>query len=812
MESDTSETESNPQPDPPHIMSSSLEGSSNTNGLVRPIPTTLEASSITIIPEKLTGDNYREWAHSITLALDGRDKLGYISGETQAPSSLDTKAMKLWKSENSLVSSWLINTMAPNVRKSFRFLPSAREIWEAVHLAYGTTGNISLIFDIKAKLWEVKQKQRSINDYYLEKNDLWQELDFLKDKKHHCTADAAEDHKEKEMERLFEFLAGLDKTYDEIRGRILGHQPLPSVPEAFSILRNEESRRNTMLKRDTPQNLPPVPEVSAMAAQSFNQKNSKGRPTCDHCQKQGHTKDKCWDLHGKPHDWKPKKSRGRGYVAESTKDDEQYAIAPAPQVSSSSNVNLDGDNLNQIMEMLASLQFKNQAVKNPTATVVRRGNFLQALATIKGVCSGQCWIIDSGASDHMTDDKRLFLSYAPVANKLTVKIADDSDAVVAGIGIVKVSATLTLNSVLHVPNLKCNLLSVSKLTKDEHCQANFFADHCSFQDLLTGMMIGSASESNGLYYLDGDLSKNSRYGNKMSLSRTSELELWHQRLGHPNFNYMSKMFPSICSNKDVPFLSCDSCAKAKHHLASYPQTSYRASTPFSTIHSDLWGPSRTPNRTNTKWFITFIDDHTRMSWLYLLKDKTEVCQTFINFHNMVQTQFQTKIKILHTDNGTEYVNHTLSNFLTKNGILHKSTCPSTPQQNGIAERKNRHILETARAIMFESKVPKYYWVDAVLTATFLINRMPSKPLSFKTPLEMLHEHFHLSYLENKLPLKVFGCTCYVYISHSNKLDPRSVRCIFLGYSASQKGYKCFDPLSKRLYVTCDVNFHETTPF
>ena len=165
---------------------------------------------------------------------------------------------------------------------------------------------------------------------------------------------------------------------------------------------------------------------------------------------------------------------------------------------------------------------------------------------------------------------------------------------------------------------------------------------------------------------------------------------------------------------------------------------------------------------------------------------------------MIKNQFQANIQILHSDNGTEYFNKTLGEFLKNHGILHKSTCSNTPQQNGIAERKNRHILEVARALMINSNVPKIFWGDAVLTATYLIHRMPSRVLNYITPLTKFKEFYPLSYLENNLPLKIFGCTSFVHQQNSNKLAPRAVKCIFLGYDASKKRYKCYDPLSKRL--------------
>ena len=201
------------------------------------------------------------------------------------------------------------------------------------------------------------------------------------------------------------------------------------------------------------------------------------------------------------------------------------------------------------------------------------------------------------------------------------------------------------------------------------------------------------------------------------------------------------------------------CELAKHHRASFPKSKYKPSIPFTLIHSDLWGPSRIPNKTHKKWFITFIDDHTRMCWVYLLTDKTEVRSVFMNFHSRIQTQFHTKIQILRTDNGTEYFNHSLSTYLQENGIIHQSSCVDTPQQNRVAERKNGNILEVARALPFTSHMPSQFWGDSILIATYLINRMPSRFLSFITPLQKFHEFFPHSRLDAHLPLCVFGPLC-----------------------------------------------------
>ena len=133
----------------------------------------------------------------------------------------------------------------------------------------------------------------------------------------------------------------------------------------------------------------------------------------------------------------------------------------------------------------------------------------------------------------------------------------------------------------------------------------------------------------------------------------------------------------------------------------------------------------------------FVDDCTRMTWLYLLKRKDEVFGVFRAFHVMIQNQYSAKVRILRTDNGGEYMNRDFHEYFQRTGLLHESSCSQTPQQNGVAERKNRHILETARALLIGSNTPGHHWDDAVASAVYLMNRMPSKVLDFDTPLQLL---------------------------------------------------------------------------
>ena len=253
-------------------------------------------------------------------------------------------------------------------------------------------------------------------------------------------------------------------------------------------------------------------------------------------------------------------------------------------------------------------------------------------------------------------------------------------------------------------------------------------------------------------------------------------------------------------NLDLKNIPCDTCYLSKSTRLPFMLSSSRSNKMFDIVHSDVWGPT-IESFDGYKYFVSFVDDFSRVTWIYLLKFKSEVMHVFQNFHMLVMTQFFTKIKILRSDNGTEFMSKNMTQYLASHGILHQSSCVGTPQQNGVAECKNRDLLEKTRALMLHMHVPKMFCSHGVLSAAYLINRLPSRVLQFKSPLEVLQKQ-----PPNLSHLRVFGCTYFVHIQnlHRDKLDPRAAKCVFLGYSSTHKGYKCYHPPSKKLLISRDV--------
>eukprot|EP00261_Vitis_vinifera_P031451 XP_019072694.1 PREDICTED: uncharacterized protein LOC109121825 isoform X1 [Vitis vinifera] len=294
-----------------------------------------------------------------------------------------------------------------------------------------------------------------------------------------------------EDNRIFKFLAGLNVEFDEVRGRIIGRQSLPSIGEVFSEDRREESRRNVMLGKKGPG---VAIEGSALVTTGggYNkvvafQRKSDERPQvwCDFCNKPRHTRENCWKIHGKPANWKGK-----------TSDKPGRAIIPTANEAETSPFTTEQ------MEHLLALLKSNLTSDTSSVSLAHTGNELYALSCC---FKSTPWIIDSGASDHMTNSSNMFESYSPCPGNKKVRITDGNFSPIARKGLIKISEGIDLKSVLHVPKLTCNLLSVSKLSRNSNCCVIFYESHCILQDQSSGKMIGSARMINGLYYFEDNL-------------------------------------------------------------------------------------------------------------------------------------------------------------------------------------------------------------------------------------------------------------------------------------------------------------------
>jgi len=456
---------------------------------------------------------------------------------------------------------------------------------------------------------------------------------------------------------------------------------------------------------------------------------------------------------------------------------------------------------------------------NKLLALLAKDNIAGYSANLAGTilsCVSLCWVIDSGASNHICTSLSLFSSHAPLQKHVSVQLPDGNFASVTHIGVVEFSNSLILKDVFYIPSFKFNLLSISQLTKQVNCEVIFSTSRCLFQDRVSKKMIGRGNLHHGLFYLENVPHLDSIF----SFQFANNFDLWHSRLGHPcsaRFKFLVNNFPDISANKDF---ICDVCPQAKQSRDSFPQSVSRASMSFQLLHVDIWGPFSVPSKNGSRFFLTIVDDYSRCTWVYLMKNKSQTFYMMTHFLNQVNRQFKLSISAIHSgnggifipqlqalrsDNGAEFLSSDFQKWFHSHGIIHQRSCISTPQQNGIVERKYHHLLDVARSLRFQANLPLSFWGECILTAAFLINKLPVRILNFKSPHEILF---------GKSPsyssLRVFGCLCFAQNMHiENKFDARGKPCIFVGYPYGQKGYRIYDPSTLRITVSRDIIFHES---
>ena len=409
------------------------------------------------------------------------------------------------------------------------------------------------------------------------------------------------------------------------------------------------------------------------------------------------------------------------------------------------------------------------------------------------------WILDTGASYHISGNKDFFSSLTFLSPLPTITLANGSQTIAKGIGSVCPLPSLPLTPILYVPNFPFNLISISKLTRDLHCVLNFSHNSVTLQDWSMGKTIGIEHESQGLFHLSSPLCSTTCPSTEAPL-------LLHSRLGHPSLSKFQKLVPYFSS---LSSLECESCQLRKHTRVLFPKSlDPRTKSPFELVHTDVWGPYRSTSTLGFRYFVTYIDHYSRCIWLFLMKTRVQLFSIFQKFHVEICTQVNTSIRILRSDNTKEYFSTSFSSFMSSHEILHQSTCAYTPQQNGVTEHKNCHLVKTARTLLLHQKVPQCFWGDAILVACYVINRMPSSVLHNQIPHSILLPTQPLCYL----PPHVFGCICFVHIltPRQDKLSAKVTKCVFLGYSRLQRGYRSYSPDTNRYFISANVTFKDSS--
>ena len=422
------------------------------------------------------------------------------------------------------------------------------------------------------------------------------------------------------------------------------------------------------------------------------------------------------------------------------------------------------------------------------------------------------WIVDSGATCHMCHDKKLFSELQLLEKPTEVTLGDGHT--LKGIGHGTVTVTMNqhdgstsecrLLNVLYVPSLSYNLLSVSKAAENGKT-TEFDKEGCKLLS-PSGRIIARAHRLGSLYYLDCRVINRAN----VSQNKSDQIVLWHRRFGHLSKRGLQTlaregMVHGLNSSLSDELDFCESCVNGKLKRASFEVRSCRSTFPLGIVHSDLCGKMNSPSLGGAEYFLTFIDDCTHYTWVYVLKRKSEVFNRFQKWKALVENESGKKLKVLRTDGGGEYTSTEFQDFLDSAGIRHEQTVPKTPEQNGVAERMNRTLVESVRSMLADAHLPHEFWAEAVSTAVYLRNRSPTKAVSGKTPYEAW-----MAKRPSVSHLRVFGCKAYAHVpkDERGKLDHKAKPCVLVGYGAETKGYRLYDINKRKVLFSRDVSFNE----
>jgi len=391
----------------------------------------------------------------------------------------------------------------------------------------------------------------------------------------------------------------------------------------------------------------------------------------------------------------------------------------------------------------------------------------------------------------------------------TVRFGNDHFAAIVGYGDV-IHGKITIRRVSYVEGFTHNLFSVGQFC-DNNLEVVFRKHWCKVRtedevDLLNG------TRSSNLFTINLNNAQPSNDLCLLSKASAQQSWLWHRRLSHINFRTLNDLVKNnlvegIPDLRYDPDHLCDACAKCKmtkstHKSKPFPNTQ----APLELLHVDLCGPMRVQTKHGKKYVLVVVDDYSRYTWVFFLANKSETSQILIDFLKSVQVNLKKQVRIVRSDNGTEFKNNVFDSYLRSVGITHQFSAARTPQQNGVVERRNRTLVEAARTMLDFAKLPLFLWGDAVATACFTQNRSIINKRFNKTPYELIN---------NRPPslkfLHVFGCRCFILNDKDdlNKFDPKSDEGVFIGYSKNAS-YRVYNRRTKKTDESTNVRFDETS--
>ncbi|KAI0494798.1 hypothetical protein KFK09_024941 [Dendrobium nobile] len=733
---------------------SSLHHSGNQpEDLVIPAPLKFLISNIkNLISNTLTSDNYAIWRIQVLQQFTANGYAGHLTGASPSPTDPTTPAFNRWQLVDNNLLSALFSTISPSILPYVITAKTAQEVWQVLERRLQPTCR-SRIIQLKNELHHVQMKDLTMQQY----------LSHIKSIVDNIAASGSTVDPE---DIIIHILNGLPTSYNSFKAAIRTNPVNLDLDNLYSLLCSEEINVSQEQAKETLL----TASNTALYSSSYNpQRGNKSKKY-----------------------FKPKQPPQNQHLP---------MISQAPQTPTSTTritCQICGKAGHIAINCWHRCNFKYA----PTSSRPQ-----QALSAQTSSTNSADWILDTGASAHLTPDIHNVQYPNSYSGHDSVSIANGSTVPIhnSGQGLLPLPDTprkLQLRNILHVPSLAHNLLSVSKLTVDNPISIRFDANGFVIKDKQARRPLLRGQLRDGLYRI-----QNQQAPSLAALhANIQTAQLWHRRLGHPHRQILSTLSHTIPDIKNVsPNFSCISCSVAKSHKLHFNRTTSFTNCPFELIHTDVWGPAPIPSTDGFRYYVLFTDDFTRFTWIYLMNNKHETFAKFKIFYKLIKTQFLCKPKFLRSDGGGEFLSNEFTNFLHTHGIQRQLSCPHTLEKNGVAERKHRHLLDLTRTLLHASNLPSTFWSEALATANYVINRLPSTAINLDIPFQRLHGR-----LPDYSILRTFGCLCFPWLKPyaPNKLAPRSHKCIFLGYSSAHKGYRCYNLTDHKIYISRHVVFHE----
>ncbi|KAK2428718.1 putative mitochondrial protein [Trifolium repens] len=540
-----------------------------------------------------------------------------------------------------------------------------------------------------------------------------------------------------------------ENVIDPYTGKVmLEHQPRHS--KAFPVPKFALDPKSSVHQRPRP-----------FVHQRPNNQRRYRRWVCHHCGKRGHIRPFCYKLHGYPNQ------------------------EPKPNVVQEKN---------PIKKELRPIE---DSVGEP-----KEENVWLIAHTSLRASSREDWYFDSGCSRHMTGEEKYLMNVKSYKVSF-VTFGDGAKGEIVGIGDLINHGLPNLENVLLVKGLTANLISISQLC-DQGMRVNFTKSECLVNNEEGELVLrGTRSKDNCYLWMPQEEALTST----CLVTTEDEVQLWHQKLGHLNLKGMKKAI-SLEAIRGLPKLKivegkvCGECQIGKKIRMSHPMLEHQTTSKvLELLHMDLMGPMQVESLGGKRYALVVVDDYSRYTWVNFIREKSDAFDVFKELCIQIQREKGSYVVRIRSDHGREFENSKFNEFCSTEGIKHEYSSPITPQQNGIVERKNRMIQESARVMLHAKNIPYHFWAEAMNTAFYVHNRVTLRKGTTSTVYELWKgrkptvKHFH-----------IFGSKCYILADREprRKLDPKSDEGFFLGHSTNSRAYRVYNTKTQVVMESVNV--------